>query len=78
MRPAGRQVDFALLEWDTRSMKAANPKKERKSPGTLIVEKYRPAMNKLTAIERERLLGRAMQIAYGDVRFSTTQRVTIS
>jgi hypothetical protein len=46
-------------------MKAAKPKKERKSPGTLIVEKYRPAMNKLTASERERLLESAMQIAYG-------------
>lgn len=55
-------------------MKAAKPKKERKSPGTLIVEKYRPAMNKLTATERERLLERAMQIAYGDAPLSPTPR----
>ena len=48
-------------------MKAAKPTpRERKSPGTLIVEKYRPRMNKMTAVERERLLERAMQIAYGD------------
>lgn len=50
-------------------MKAAKPKTERTSPGTLIVEKYRPAMNKLTATERERLLERGMQIAYGDAPF---------
>jgi hypothetical protein len=55
-------------------MKAAKPKKERKSPGTLIVEKYRPAMNKLTAAERERLLERAMQIAYGDAPLSPAPR----
>ena len=52
-------------------MKAAKPKTERKSPGTLIVEKYRPAMNNLTAAERERLMERAMQIAYGDAPLSS-------
>ena len=47
-------------------MKAAPNKPELKTWGTKIVEKYRPRMNKLTAGQRERLLERAMQIAYGD------------
>jgi len=34
---------------------AAKPK-EKKTPGTLAVEKYRPRMNKLPDAERERLL----------------------
>ncbi|MBI2928767.1 MAG: hypothetical protein HYY24_24145 [Verrucomicrobia bacterium] len=46
-------------------MKAAKPSKERKTRGTLLVEKYRPRLNKLTDAERERLLERAMQLAYG-------------
>jgi hypothetical protein len=46
-------------------MKAVKRTREGKSPGTRIVEKYRPRMNKLTAAERERLLQRAMQLAYG-------------
>jgi hypothetical protein len=40
--------------------------KEKKSPGTLMVEKYRPRLNKLSAAERARLLDRAMQLAYGE------------
>jgi hypothetical protein len=38
---------------------------EKKTPGTLIVEKYRPRMNKLTPAERQQLRDRAMQIAFG-------------
>ena len=34
-------------------------------PGTVIVEKYRPQMNKLTDAERARLLARAMTTIYG-------------
>jgi hypothetical protein len=30
--------------------------KEKKTNGTLVVEKYRPRMNKLTNAEREKLL----------------------
>ena len=43
---------------------AAKPK-EKKTPGTLAVEKYRPKMNGLTDVERERLLARAMVTIYG-------------
>ena len=38
---------------------------EKKTRGTLIVEKYRPRMNKLTSIERQQLRDRAMQLAFG-------------
>lgn len=37
----------------------------KKTPGTLIVEKYRPRLNKLTPAERQQLRDRAMQIAFG-------------
>ena len=47
-------------------MKSAKPTSEKKSPGTVIVEKYRPRMNKLSPAERQKLLDRAMQIAYGE------------
>jgi hypothetical protein len=36
--------------------KTASRLKEKKTPGTLVVEKYRPRMNKLTNAEREKLL----------------------
>jgi hypothetical protein len=38
---------------------------EKKTPGTLVVEKYRPQMNKWTAAQRSQLRGRAMGIAFG-------------
>lgn len=38
---------------------------EKKTAGTRAVEKYRPAMNKLTDAERAKLLGRAMVTIYG-------------
>lgn len=38
---------------------------EKKTPGALIVEKYRPRLNKLTPAERQQLRDRAMQIAFG-------------
>ena len=38
---------------------------EKKTPGTLVLEKYRPQMNKLTPAQRLQLRGRAMRIAFG-------------
>ena len=38
---------------------------EKKTPWTVIVEKYRPAMNKLTDAQREKLMARAMVTIYG-------------
>ena len=47
----------------SKSKKAVTPK-EKKTPGTLAVEKYRPRMNKLTDAEREKLLAHAMVTIY--------------
>jgi hypothetical protein len=56
-------------------MKATKATRGRKSPGTLTVEKYRPRMNKFTRAQRDRLLERAMQIAYGiDAKISVAGR----
>ena len=38
---------------------------EKKTPGTVIVEKYRPAMKKLTDAQTEKLMPRAMVAIYG-------------
>ena len=43
-------------------MKTVKPVVEKKTPGTLIVEKYRPRMNKLTPAEREQLRQRAAEL----------------
>ena len=58
--------DFAPALWDTSTVKADKAAvAEKKTPGTLIVEKYRPRMNKLTPAERQQLRDRAMQLAFG-------------
>ena len=65
-----------LLPVDARTLllhscRVSKPKKpvanaaEKKTPGTVIVEKYRPAMNKLTDAQREKLMARAMVTIYG-------------
>ncbi len=46
-------------------MKAAKPTVEKKTPGTLTVEKHRPVMNKLTNAQRQRLRHRAAELLYG-------------
>lgn len=50
----------------TKPKKRAMAAQEKKTPGTVIVEKYRPAMNKLTDAERERLMAVAMVTIYGE------------
>jgi hypothetical protein len=47
-------------------VKAAKKTVEQKTRGTLIVEKYRPRMNKLTPTERQQLRDRAMRLAFGN------------
>ena len=37
-------------------MKVAKPVAEKKTPGTLTVEKHRPLMNKLTDAQRQELM----------------------
>ena len=55
----------------THPCRVSKPKKPaastagKKTPGTVAVEKYRPAMNKLTDAEREKLMARAMVAIYG-------------
>ena len=46
-------------------MKAAKPAAEKKTPGTLAVEKHRPLLNKLSEAERRRLRTRAAELLYG-------------
>ena len=43
-------------------MKVAKPVAEKKTPGTLTVEKHRPLMNKLTNAQRQRLRQRAAEL----------------
>jgi hypothetical protein len=60
------RFDFDYRLWDTCAVKAEKTTvAEKKTPGTLIVEKYRPRMNKLTPTERQQLRDRAMQLAFG-------------
>ena len=53
------------------SCRVSKPKKpvagtrEKKTPGTVAVEKYRPAMNKLTASEREALIAEVASVVRG-------------
>ena len=46
-------------------MKTAKRAAEKKSPGTLTVEKHRPLVNKLTLAQRRRLRQRAAELLYG-------------
>jgi hypothetical protein len=55
-------------------MKTAKPvseKAEKKTRGTLAVEAHRPAMNKLSAVERGRLRVRAAELLYGREALAT-------
>lgn len=46
-------------------MKAAKSPIEKKTAGTLAVEKHRPLMNRLSDAERRRLRQRAAELLYG-------------
>jgi len=59
---AASQFDFRLRKQDKQTVKVAKPVAEKKTPGTLIVEKYRPRMNKLTPAERQQLRRRAAEL----------------
>ncbi len=49
----------------SKAKKPAGKSKEAKTPGTRAVEKYRPAMNKLTDAQRQKLMAHAMVTIYG-------------
>jgi hypothetical protein len=57
--------DTAFSRWDNNGVKAAKPIVEKKSAGTLAVERHRPLMNKLSIAERRRLRQRAAELLYG-------------
>ena len=53
------------MKTDKRPSRPGAGSEPEKSPGTVWAEQTRAQCNKLTDTERERLLHRAMQIAYG-------------
>ena len=53
------------MKTDKRQSRRAPEREPEKSPGTAWAEQTRAQCNQLTDTERERLLHRAMQIAYG-------------
>ena len=57
-----RKFDIHRRKPDKEIVKTVKPVVEKKTPGTLIVEKYRPRMNKLTPAEREQLRQRAAEL----------------
>ena len=57
--------DIGRQEWDKQNVKAAKKIVEKRTPGTLAVEKHRPLMNKLTDAQRQRLRQRAAELLYG-------------
>ena len=57
--------DSSRFQCDKQAVKVAKPVAGRKTPGTLIVEKHRPLMNKLSTAQRRRLRQRAAELLYG-------------
>ncbi len=57
--------DICPHKYDKQNVKAAKKIVEKKTPGTLTVEKHRPLMNKLTNAQRQRLRQRAAELLYG-------------
>lgn len=66
-RASGRPVGYiGRRRSDKPSVKTAKAiVAEKKTRSTLIVEKYRPRLNKLAPAERQQLRDRAMQLAFG-------------
>jgi hypothetical protein len=60
-----RKVDIQPCQWDKQLVKDIRKVVERKTPGALMLEKYRPQMNKLTPAQRRQLRDRTMRIAFG-------------
>ena len=63
--------DIDGQEWDKQNVKAAKKIVDKKTPGTLAVEKHRPLMNKLTDAQRQRLRIRAAELLYGREALAT-------
>ena len=65
------EFDRASLLWDKQIMKAVKTVAEKKTAGTLAVQRHRPLMNKLSDEERRRLRRRAAELLYGRETAST-------
>jgi len=59
------EVDIRPFQWDKQEVKVMSKVVKKKTAGGLIVEKYRPRMNKLTPAQRRQLRDQAMRIAFG-------------
>jgi hypothetical protein len=65
MKPKFTSIDYPCRKWDMNSVKNLKPTPEPKTPGTMVVEKHRPLLNKLTETQRRRLRQRAAALLYG-------------
>jgi len=59
------KFDIAQFPCDKKGVKAAKTVVEKKTAGTLAVEKHRPLMNRLSDADRRRLRRRAAELLYG-------------
>jgi hypothetical protein len=59
------KFDIPEFPCDNLIVKGAKSMREKKTAGTLAVEKHRPLMNKLSDADRRRLRRRAAELLYG-------------
>jgi hypothetical protein len=59
------EFDIAEFSCDSQTVKAAKNFVEKKTAGTLAVERHRPLMNKLSDADLRRLHHRAAELFYG-------------
>jgi hypothetical protein len=57
--------DIGHVKCDKQGVNAVKRAPQKKTQGTLAVEKHRPLMNKLTRAQRRRLRHRAAELLYG-------------
>jgi hypothetical protein len=65
VNPAASKFDIVEFPCDKQVVKAAKTVGEKKTAGTLAVERHRPLMNKLSDADRRRLRRRAAELLYG-------------
>jgi DNA-binding transcriptional regulator PaaX len=59
------KFDIAEFPCDKQAVKTAKTVAEKKTAGTIAVERHRPLMNKLSDADRRRLRRRAAELLYG-------------
>jgi hypothetical protein len=60
-----RGADYAPRKWDMDNVKKAKSPPEPKTAGTVVVQRHRPLLNKLSEAQRRRLRQRAAALLYG-------------